>query len=133
MIHTICYTSKTNNLSKEAVEAIFAKTYTNNSLKNITGILLHGMDDFFQVLEGPEDVIVPLFEDVICKDERHSDIFTIINKPKPKALFANYSSTFNIVRNADQLENLKLYLRANKESTTAEKMQRLLEPFLIVL
>lgn len=133
MIHTICYTSKTNNLPKEAVEAIFAKTYTNNSLKNITGILLHGMDDFFQVLEGPAEVIIPLYEDVICNDERHTDIFTIIHKPKPKALFADYSSSFNIVRNASQLENLKSYLRANKESTTAEKMQRLLEPFLIVL
>ncbi|WP_271855579.1 BLUF domain-containing protein [Patiriisocius marinus] len=133
MIHTICYTSKTNNLTKEEVEAIFAKTYTNNSLQNITGILLHGMDDFFQVLEGPAEVIVPLYEDVICNDKRHTDIFTIIDKPKPKALFADYSSTFNIVRNTSQLENLKSYLRANKESTTAEKMQRLLEPFLIVL
>lgn len=133
MIHTICYTSKANELPKEEVEKIFEKTYTNNTLQNITGILLHGLGRFFQVLEGPEHVIVPLYDDVICKDERHSEIFTIIHKSKPKPLFADYSATFNIVRSADQLEDLKLYLRTHKESTTADKLQRLLEPFSVVL
>lgn len=133
MIHTICYTSKTINISKDEIEDIFATTFTNNTLKNITGILLHAMDDFFQVLEGPADIIIPLYENIICKDKRHSNIYNIINKPKTKALFAEYSSSFNIIRNASQLENLKLYLCAHKESSTAEKMQRLLEPFSIVL
>jgi hypothetical protein len=133
MIHTICYTSKANNLAKEDVEAIFAHTFTNNTLKNITGILLYGLDNFFQVLEGPANIILPLYDDWICKDDRHTDVFNIINKAKPKALFAEYSSTFNIVRNVDQLEKLKLYLRENNTNTTAEKMQRLLEPFSIAL
>ncbi len=133
MIHTICYTSKANNLSIKDVEKIFEKTYTNNTLKNVTGLLLYGMGNFFQVLEGPPGIILPLYEDWICKDNRHIDVFNIINKPKPKALFADYSSSFNIVRSADQLENLKSYLRVNNKSTTAEKMQRLLEPFSIVL
>ena len=133
MTHTICYHSKmANSLGNADIEAIFNKTYAKNKLKGVTGILLCSMGNFFQVLEGDPKYIIPLYEDIIKKDPRHTDIFEIINKQKPEALFTEYSTGFNIVRTNAQLENVKQYLRKEKETTTSEKIQRLLQPFLIV-
>ena len=51
MPHSICYVSNSaEGLNKEQLEAILNKTYTNNSLKEISGILLHSMGHFFQVI-----------------------------------------------------------------------------------
>lgn len=133
MIHTLCYTSKTNDLSASELKSIFEKTYTNNTLKKITGLLIHADGHFFQVLEGDPKIVLPLYNDVIVNDTRHFDIFKIIDKPKPASLFKEYSSSFNIVRSHKQLENLKEYLCANKENTTADKINRLLEPFSVFL
>lgn len=131
MIHTICYTSKANpSLTKRDIEQIFNKTYTNNSLKGVTGILLHGLDNFFQVLEGKEKLILPLYNNLIKSDERHHSIFEIINKPKSKALFLDYSSDFTIVRTQKQLDTIKLYLKEHDVSTS-DKLQRLLNPFIL--
>ena len=132
MIHTICYSSKAvDGLQKEALEGIYNKTYTNNSLRNVTGILLFELGNFFQVLEGDKDIIIPLYENKIKNDPRHHSIFEIINRPKQKALFSNYSTDFNIVRTAEQLATIDAYLKENKVSTS-EKIQRLIQPFLLL-
>jgi hypothetical protein len=132
MIHTICYSSKAaEGLEKEALEGIYNKTYTNNSLRNVTGILLFELGNFFQVLEGDKDIIMPLYENKIKNDPRHHSIFEIINRPKQKALFSNYSTDFNIVRTAEQLATIDAYLKENKVSTS-EKIQRLIQPFLLL-
>ncbi len=132
MGYTICYISKAKEgLSSQEVEDIFNKTYTKNSLKSITGILIHGMGNFFQILEGEKNEILPLFEDIIKKDARHADIFEVISKPKDVAIFANYRSHFNIIRTNEQLEDVKKYLREHDINTTTDKLQRLLSPFIL--
>jgi hypothetical protein len=132
MIHTICYSSKAvDGLQKEGIEGIYNTTYTNNSIRNVTGILLFELGNFFQVLEGKKDIIMPLYENKIKKDPRHHSIFEIINKPKQKALFLNYSTDFNIVRTPEQLATINAYLKENKVSTS-EKIQRLIQPFLLL-
>ncbi len=62
---------------------------------------------------------------------RHHSIFEIINRPKQKALFSDYSTDFNIVRTAEQLATIDAYLKENKVSTS-EKIQRLIQPFLLL-
>ncbi|MGK0386464.1 MAG: hypothetical protein ACI849_001081 [Patiriisocius sp.] len=132
MIHTICYSSKAvDNLQEEGLESIYNKTYTNNSIRNVTGILLFELGNFFQVLEGEKDIIMPLYEEKIKKDPRHHSIFEIINKPKQKALFLDYRTDFNIIRTPEQLAMIDTYLKEHKVSTS-EKIQRLLQPFLLL-
>ncbi|MGJ8667255.1 MAG: BLUF domain-containing protein [Patiriisocius sp.] len=132
MGYTICYISKAKEgLTPQEIEDIFNKTYTKNSLKSITGILIHGMGNFFQILEGEKNEILPLFEDIIKKDARHADIFEVISKPKDVAIFANYRSHFNIIRTNEQLEDVKKYLREHDINTTTDKLQRLLSPFIL--
>jgi hypothetical protein len=132
MIHTICYSSKAaDNLQKEGLESIYNTTYTNNSIRNVTGILLFELGNFFQVLEGEKDIIIPIYEEKIKKDPRHHSIFEIINKPKQKALFLDYRTDFNIIRTPEQLALINTYLKEHKVSTS-EKIQRLLQPFLLL-
>ena len=83
MTHTICYFSRAKeDITKDQVEEIFTKTYTTNTLKDIKGILLYMMGDFFQVLEGDEKVLNEIYS-TIKKDNRHHTIFEIINRPIP--------------------------------------------------
>ncbi len=130
--YTICYFSKAKEgITQAEVEAIFKKTYTNNTLKDIKGILLYMLGDFFQVLEGDKDDLENIYE-IIKNDERHHTIFEIINKPTLNEVFKTYKSDFNIVRTDAQIKEIKQYLRSAKHNTTAEKIDRLLEPFFLL-
>ncbi|MAO08760.1 MAG: blue light sensor protein [Alteromonas sp.] len=131
MPHSICYVSNSaEGLNKEQLEAILNKTYTNNSLKEISGILLHSMGHFFQVIEGDEDEILSLYEKIKV-DNRHHNIFEVMNKPREKRFFEGYATDFKIIRTSQQLKDILLYLEGLKESSTADKLHRLLQPFII--
>lgn len=132
MIFTLCYISKaTEGLNETAIEDIFLTTMQRNTTKKIHGILLHGMGDFFQVLEGDKKQIESLFENEIKLDTRHSEIFEVIRKYTKKPIFSAYSSLFTIVKTTEQLKQIKDYLKLNKVDTTSNKLSRLLNPFLL--
>ena len=132
MDYTICYSSKAApEMTDEVLEQIFQTTQKNNRKKGIHGILLYGMDNFFQVLEGDKNVLLPLYEDVISNDPRHIELFEIINKPSSMSVFSSYDSKFNIVKTVEELENIKSYLRQHQVNSTAGKIHRLLNPFLL--
>lgn len=134
MKYTICYISKSaEKLDSKGVEDIFAKTVHNNNKSGINGILVYGMGNFLQVLEGEQSLIQPLFEDIIKEDTRHHDIFEVINRPSEQAIFSSYNSTFNVIKTPQELENIKNYLSLHRIYSTADKYRRLLTPFLIEL
>ncbi|WP_231367647.1 BLUF domain-containing protein [Gillisia sp. JM1] len=90
-IYTICYVSKANpNLTIEEINTIFELTEENNSLHNVSGILLHSLGNFFQALEGGEKFIVDLYENKILKDSRHSEVFEIYRRNIAIPVFSNY-------------------------------------------
>jgi len=133
MSYTICYMSKTNpDLTEKEIQEIFEQTSKNNNSAGIRGILLHGLGNFFQVLEGDKEVIVPLYSEKIMNDSRHTEVFEIMNRTTQMAVFSNYNSNFNIVKTNQQLEDIKKYCgRHMLESTTSHKLYRLLQPFII--
>lgn len=132
MTYTLCYVSKaTEGLNNTAIEDIFLTTLQNNSKKRIHGILLYGMGNFFQVLEGDKEAIESLYEDEIKEDPRHSEIFEVIRRQTEDPVFSNYSSLFTVIQTTEQLEQIKAYLKKNRINTTSEKLSRLLNPFLL--
>ncbi len=102
----------------------------NNNDLQITGILLHSMGNFFQVLEGEEESLKVLFKK-IENDARHSEIFTIYNRTTTHPAFLNYDSKFNVLKSKKDLELIKRYLDNNLNYSTNDKLSRLLNPFLI--
>lgn len=132
MTYTLCYVSKAaKGLTETAIKEIFSTTLQNNTRKGIHGILLYGMGDFFQVLEGDKKMIEALYEDKIKEDPRHYDVFEVIRKETQNSIFSAYSSLFTIVKTNKQLEQIKDYLKQNKVNTTSNKFSRLLNPFLL--
>jgi len=131
MNYTICYISKAiSTLNKETLNAIFNTTENNNRAQGIYGILLFGMGDFFQVLEGDKDQLLLLY-DKIKEDPRHENIYEVMNKATENAIFSDYNSDFQIVHNSKELEDIKQYLKSHEYSSTSNKIQRLLRPFIL--
>ena len=132
MIYTLCYVSKAvEELDETAIKDIFSTTFENNTRKGIHGILLYGMGDFFQVLEGDKRMIESLYEDKIKNDSRHFNIFEVIRRETQSPIFSAYSSMFTIVQTPEQLEQIRTYLKLNKIDATSNKLSRLLNPFLL--
>ncbi len=131
MNYTICYTSKAmEGLNEASVELIFLSTQENNVAKNITGILLYSLGNFFQVLEGDEKTVKELYDEYIKVDPRHKDVFEIISKNAP-AVFSEYNSLFKIIQSSEELINLQEYLSRHNISSTSDKFKRLLNTFII--
>ena len=69
MLHQIVYVSKpTRSMTLSEVRELIIKAQINNHFKDLTGILLFDGDTFLQVLEGPKDTVMALFEkiDQLC-------------------------------------------------------------------
>jgi hypothetical protein len=128
-LYTICYVSKASTaLSNSQIEDLFEYTAAWNNKHEISGLLLHSMGNFFQVLEGAEKVLLSLFER-IKEDSRHGELYEIFNKRTSHPVFENYKSTFDIVKTNDDLKILITYLNQDKSNSTNHKLKRLLKPF----
>ncbi len=68
------------------IEAAAAK----NARLDITGVLLFAGDRFMQVLEGPQETVLPLF-DTIQHDQRHTFVEVVQSESVSTRLFANWS------------------------------------------
>lgn len=127
--YTICYVSKVApNLSEKDIEELFQYTAAYNNKSNISGILLHSLDNFFQVLEGSEKSLTKLYEK-IKEDTRHGEIYEVYNRKTSQPVFDNYKSTFDIVKTAEDLKMLLIYLNQDVSNSTNRKLRRLLAPF----
>ncbi|MDX1718833.1 MAG: BLUF domain-containing protein [Salegentibacter mishustinae] len=132
--YTICYTSIANPLKQHEIEDIFEKTYKHNRDFEIKGILLYSNETnrFFQVLEGEKQKVVELYEEKILKDFRHYEIVEVFHRSTSKPIFNQYSTSFNIIKTYDDLNNIREYLNKHKYSKpNSEEVLRLLEPFYI--
>ncbi len=131
-IHTICYVSKADpNLTPEEIIEIFKHTEEKNRLHNVSGILLHSLGNFFQVLEGDENYIEDLFINQILKDPRHSNVFEVYRGNIVNPIFSNYLSQFQSLTTSSQLNEIHDYLELNNRIPTSDKLSRLLKPFIL--
>lgn len=65
---------------KEQIRDILAAAHRNNPSKGVTGALLYSGGYFCQVIEGPEEVLEELFEN-IQMDGRHGDVTVLHFQP----------------------------------------------------
>ena len=100
LIHIIYASAATEALNDATVQNILEISRKNNQKNDISGILLLHDGNFFQVLEGLENKVIPVIER-IKKDARHDKIVEIIKEPIPKRAFKNWSMGFANVSNAE--------------------------------
>ena len=70
----------------EILSAILVASRANNIKRDITGALICRSDIFLQLLEGPEKQVKHTYE-AIQKDDRHINVFQLIDQPIEKRLF----------------------------------------------
>lgn len=130
--HTICYISKSKeNLGEEGIKEILDQAIEANNKCEVSGILLHSLGNFFQVLEGEKNYITTLFNKIV-NDPRHFDVFEVYNKPSAKPVFMNYNSSFRVLTSNEELDQIRSYLDNHRVGTTSKKLKRLLRPFIFL-
>ncbi|MDB4974675.1 MAG: hypothetical protein JWN48_3016 [Myxococcaceae bacterium] len=72
---------------------ILAVARRNNARLGVTGILLYHQGSFFQVLEGPPDVLTALYAR-IAQDPRHAHLVELRTREIERASFAAWSMGF---------------------------------------
>ncbi len=134
MNYTICYTSKSvENLDSTEIKSIFQSTVLKNSDRGITGILLYNSGYFFQVLEGEKEKVKSLFYDLIYPDERHVELFVVMEKFTTEPFFSSYSTEFSVVQTKEEYDHLKKYIDTHLINEDSKKFKRLLAPFVQML
>ncbi|MDT0645353.1 BLUF domain-containing protein [Zunongwangia sp. F260] len=110
MRYAISYVSTVNpELSEtEIQEALdFSKNWNNDN--NITGILLYSQGNFFQVLEGEENLLKSLFSRIKA-DQRHHNVITIFQKKVPNIQFDDYEVDFISLDDSYNAAQIDTYL-----------------------
>lgn len=97
MLKYIAYTSRQSYiLSDDDISELLVTCRNNNSVKEITGMLLFFDGTFVQFIEGPEKEIDGLFN-TISNDKRHRDIVLLVDGHEEKREFTEWSMAFKNV------------------------------------
>jgi hypothetical protein len=99
MISLIYVSTSVKLLNADELLDILRVSRDNNEKYDLTGMLLYKGGNFMQVLEGPEDQVMSLYES-IKKDPRHKDVATLSKEqiqvrqfPKWEMAFQNLDSS----------------------------------------
>lgn len=101
MLTTIIYRS---HLSEDVSVSILPDMVEKASLLNVrhqvTGILLFNGSHFFQILEGPEEGVLAIY-DRICADTRHNNVVELMRDYSPSRRFGNQGMELFDLRRSD--------------------------------
>ncbi len=112
--YIISYVSTVNpNISNSDIAKLMDFVRLHNNSINITGILIYSEGNFFQILEGKEEIVKMMFEK-IKKDSRHYNIIKMLDKKTKKVSFTEYHSSFTVISNDSGKEELQLFLQKEK-------------------
>lgn len=132
-VYQVLYRSRAAYLPSEAqLEELLHQSRHFNNEHQVTGLLLYSEGHFVQVLEGPAEVIQPLYGR-IQQDPRHTQVETVSEGPIPARRFAAWSMNFGHAK-APELEHV-LDTIQEKEPVpgvvvTSAHLQALLEAFI---
>ena len=110
MRYAISYVSSVNpELTGDQIQEVlnFSKNWNNDH--DITGILLYSEGNFFQVLEGEQNILQSLFSR-IESDKRHYNIIKIFEKKVETGHYDNYECNFISLDTRFRPENFHIYL-----------------------
>ena len=132
MLKTICYISDSRiNKSITDFNNLIEKAKINNAKNNITGILVYRNNNFLQVFEGAPETVDTIF-DKIRMDQRHQNIFKIIDTSIDQRIFEEYKFGFTVVSDKNALQNLSDYLEwlRNADNMIANEIVTMVENFI---
>ncbi|GAA0873255.1 hypothetical protein GCM10009117_24020 [Gangjinia marincola] len=103
-----------------------------NEAHDIHGAFIYTDGNFFQILEGPKELVKPLFEN-IKSDDRHHMIIKLYEKEIEEYTFDQYESSFTIADSKQSMYALKEHLReTSKQNQSREAVSYLLDKFMAI-
>ncbi len=94
MEHCLVYFSTSFGLfDEETIASILQQSRRNNAKAGITGLLLYMNGSIIQVLEGEKEAIEALYKR-ISRDERHTHVVCVLNRPIKERLFDRWSMAY---------------------------------------
>lgn len=118
LYHLVYLSTSTKFLSDDELATMLEKAQANNKSLGVTGALVYHDGNFAQMLEGPKDIVLNLFEK-ISKDPRHFGVIKIEEGPIQKREFENWSMSFQNVHKLPE-DLLKANPILNTPLTSAE-------------
>ncbi|GAA4497182.1 hypothetical protein GCM10023172_11730 [Hymenobacter ginsengisoli] len=94
MHHIIYLSQATVPFDKAQLEHLLVQARQFNAAHELTGILLYGNDQFFQVLEGDQATVHSLYAR-ICEDPRHRNVTTYADKPIVARAFPDWQMAYH--------------------------------------
>ncbi len=122
MVRLIYVSRMTDMCDMEAIHDILKKSRTNNTAKDITGILCYDPMYFLQCLEGPKNEINVLYR-YILRDDRHSDVLLLGYKDIQERAFGNWTMAFIKSSEIDP-DTLQAFTRGEKFDPYALSCER---------
>jgi len=118
MISLIYVSAARNLMSDEDLLDILRVSRDNNAQSQISGMLLYKGGNFMQVLEGPEEAVMNLYE-TIRKDARHKDAHIISKEKIAARQFEGWEMAFHNLDNP-ALKNEPGFSQFLEDEFTAE-------------
>ena len=127
----LVYCSQPFGYSLEILSAILVASRANNRKHDITGALICRSDIFLQLLEGPEQQVKNTYN-AIQKDDRHVNVYNLIDRPIGKRLFPAWAMkddpvktwmwsreqvSNGIVKSLSEAEVEEVFLKLSEEAT----------------
>ena len=127
----LVYCSQPFGYSLEILSAILISSRANNRKRDITGALICRSDIFLQLLEGPEQQVKNTYE-AIRKDDRHINVYHLLNQFSEKRLFPAWAMkddpvktwmwsreevSNGIVKSLSKAEVEEVFVKLSKEAT----------------
>ena len=118
MLSLIYVSSSVREMDAEELLGILKVSRENNVAKDVTGLLLYKGGNFMQALEGPDDVVMALYEK-IKNDPRHKDVSIISTEQIQKRQFPAWEMAFTNLDNPE-IKNEPGYSHFLHDEFTAE-------------
>lgn len=103
LVHCIYTSAATRAFGASELADLLLRARENNDRGGLTGMLLYTEGTFFQVLEGPPEIVEALLAR-IEHDPRHHQITRIITEPIPKRTFEGWTMGYQAISREDLAE-----------------------------
>lgn len=86
----LVYASRPLGFDAAILSGILMHARAHNAAHDLTGTLICRSDLYLQLIEGPEDTVLSLYEK-IAKDDRHANIVKLVQRPIRFRLFPDWA------------------------------------------
>ena len=123
MYYSIIYQSKgQEKFTFNDIELMLLKAKQKNKKLKITGCIVYANYKFIQLIQGPKQAIIDLYQD-IKNDDRHYSVMTLLEKSSKEKLWSDWSmAMLNFSGNSKQIMSSRILLETYFE--TANKKEK---------